>query len=501
MNKIGVIYIGANSVKFTLMNVMKNGYYKIIGESSSDIKLAKDLVEGENLSEDRINETLANVRSFKSLCNFSDVKEIIAVSTYSMKNAKNCDYFFKKIKEQFDIDVTLLSNEEEIHYTYLGITRSMCVKNSLIVDVCGACTHLTCVKDGKIIESTTIPFGSLNYTFQYHLEDRISYENLEKSILTIKNMLNGIEWLNKESYDSIIAVGGTARTLCHMDKAKKRYPFDILHNYKLNDYDVHKIYNLLKCKDFRQRCQIDGLSLERADLIVGGLTILDTIIENVKCEDIVISGRGLREGIMFEYIAKNYTPIDDILDYNLNGIIDYLNINRVHAEHVFNITSTLFNALKPIHKLGDEYNNVLKTATLLHDSGISIDYYHHHKHSFYVILNSSINGLSHKELLMSAAIAATYNEKNKVPLPQFFSIINNFDIKAINCINILLMIAEYLDTNFDRAINKLNIDIDEDSVLIKLSSHLNIDFEIKQVLKIKDRFKGIYGRELKVIQI
>ncbi len=32
MKKIGVIYIGSNSVKFTLMNVMNNGYYKVIGE-------------------------------------------------------------------------------------------------------------------------------------------------------------------------------------------------------------------------------------------------------------------------------------------------------------------------------------------------------------------------------------------------------------------------------------------------------------------------------------
>ncbi|SFC56987.1 Ppx/GppA phosphatase family protein [Clostridium uliginosum] len=501
MNKIGVIYIGANSVKFTLMNVLKNGYYKVIGESSSDIKLSKDLVEGNELSQYKIEETLANVRSFKSLCTFSDVKEIIAVANCSLKRASNCNDFLEKIKDQFNINVTVLSNEEEIHYTYLGVTKSIYTTNSLILDVCGASTHLTWVKDGKIKESATIPFGSLNYTFQYHLDDRICYENLDKSILNIKSALSDIEWLEKEKYESIIAVGGTARAICKIDRAKKRYPFDILHNYKLNDIDVHKIYNLLKCKDFKQRTRIEGLSLERADLIVGGLTIFDTIIEKVKCEDIIISGRGLREGIMFEYIEEHYTPINDILDYNLNGIIDYLNINRIHAEHVFNITSILFNELKPLHKLGDKYNNVLKTATLLHDSGVSIDYYHHHKHSFYVILNSSINGLSHKELLMSAAIAATHNEKDKVALPPFFSIINKFDIKAIDSINILLMIAEHLDKSLERAVDSLNVDITEESVLITISSHLNINLEINQVLKMKDRFKNIYGKNLEVKQI
>ncbi|AOR24072.1 Ppx/GppA phosphatase family protein [Clostridium taeniosporum] len=501
MKKIGVIYIGSNSVKFTLMNVMENGYYKIIGESSNDIKLALDLLDDTKISDNKINETLSNVRSFKSLCNFSEVKEIIAVATCALKEASNCNEFLQKIKDQFNITVNLLSYEQEMHYSYLGVTRSIYVKNSLIVDICGSSTHLTWVKNGKMEKNTTIPLGSLTCTFKYNLQDRVCYENLEKAILYLTNILNDIEWLKKENFDSIITVGSTARTLCKIDKAKKRYPFDILHNYKLNENDVYKIYNLIKCKDFKQRTKIEGLTVEKSDLIVGGLSILNTIIEKVPCDDIIISGRGLREGIMFEYINNHYKPIDDILDYNLNGIIEYLNINKVHAEHVFNITSTLFNELKPLHKLGDKYNNILKTATLLHDSGISIDYYHHHKHSFYVILNSNINGLSHRELFMSAAIAATNNERDKIALPPFFSIINKLDIKAINYINILLMIAEHLDLSLERAVNYLSIDIKGDAVLINLSSHLNIDLEIKQVLKFKDRFKEIYGKNLEVKQI
>ncbi|NFT82388.1 Ppx/GppA family phosphatase [Clostridium botulinum] len=501
MKKIGVIYIGSNSVKFTLMNVMNNGYYKVIGESSNDIKLALDLLDINKLSDSKINETLANVRSFKSLCTFSGVKEIIAVATCTLKKAPNCNEFLEKIKNQFDITVNLLSDEQEIYYSYLGVTRSMYVNNSLIVDICGSCTHLTWVKDGKIEKNTTIPLGALNYTFKYNLQDRVCYENLEKAISSLTSIIDDIEWLKKENFESMIVVGSTARTLCKIDKAKKRYPFDILHNYKLNENDVYKIYNLIKCKDFKQRTKIDGLPTEKADLIVGGLSILNTIIEKIRCDDIIISGRGLREGIMFEYINNHYKPIDDILDYNLNGIIEYLNINRAHAEHVFNITSTLFNELKPLHKLGDKYNNVLKTATLLHDSGVSIDYYHHHKHSFYVILNSNINGLTHRELFMSAAIAATHNERDKVALPPFFSIRNKLDIKAINSINILLMIAEHLDLSLEKAVDYLSIDIKEDSVLINLSSHLNIDLEIKQVLKFKDRFKDIYGKNLEVKQI
>jgi exopolyphosphatase/guanosine-5'-triphosphate,3'-diphosphate pyrophosphatase len=501
MNKIGVIYIGANSVKFTLMNILDSGYYKIIDEASSDIKLAQDLINNDEISKQKINETLSNFRSFKSLCKILEVQDIIAVATCTLSKASNYEYFLQLIKTEFDIDVTLLSNENEINYTYLGVTKSIYTTNSLIVDICGACTHLTSVKDGQIQNSITLPFGSLSHTYTYHLEDRVLYDDLKNAISVIQDTLDNIEWLNTDSYDSIIGVGATARTICKIDRAKKRYPFDILHNYKLLSQDVHQIYNSLKCNDYHQRAQVQGLSSEKADLIVGGLTIFNTIIKTINCEDIIISGRGLREGFIFSYIEDNYGPIKDILDYNLNGIMDYLHINKTHANRVFNMTYKLFDELKSLHRLGTSYDNALKTATLLNNSGISIDYYHHNMHSFYVILHSNINGLSHKELIVSAAIAATHNNKNTIPLQGFFSIISKLDIMAIDAIGLLLSISESLDRSLENPIDSMNIDIADSFVLITLSSDLNISFEINQALRVKKKFKEIYHRELKIEQI
>lgn len=501
MNKTGVIYIGANSVKFTLMSVLDSGYYKIIDDSNSDIKLAQDLIHGDKISEDKIKETLSNFRSFKSLCKISGVEDIIAVGTSTLNKASNYEYFLNLIKKEFDIDVTLLSDEDEIHCTYLGVTKSIPTTNSLIMDICGACTHLTSVINGQIDNSVTLPFGSLSHTYEYNLNDRILYEDLKNSISIIQDSLNHIEWLNENQYDSIICVGGTARAVCKIDRAKKRYPFGVLHNYTLTSQDVHQIYNSLKCNDYIQRSKVPGLSSERADLIVGGLTIFDTILRNVNCEDIIISGRGLREGFIFSYIEDNYGPIENILDYNLNGIIDYLHLNKERAYRLYNLTYKLFEELKSLHRLGDSYDNALKTAALLNASGISIDYYHHDIHSFYVILHSNINGLSHKELVISAAIAATHKKKTAISLPPFFSIISKLDLKAIEAIGVLLSISETIDKTLENPVESMNVDFTEDFVLITISCNADIGFEIKQALKMKDRFKEIYHRELKIEQI
>ncbi|WP_244833570.1 Ppx/GppA phosphatase family protein [Clostridium sp. BJN0001] len=500
MDKIGVIYIGANSVKFTLMTILKTGYYKIIDESTSDIKLATDLIYGNTISDKKITLTLDNVRSFKSLCKASSVNDIIAVANCSLSKAKNIDTLFNEIKTNFNIDVTLLSESDEIKSTFLAVVKSMHIENSLIIDICGASTHLSFVQNGKLENYTVIPFGTLTHAYKYDLRDRVLPNNLISAIDVIKDSVSNISWIKDHTFDSVICVGGTARAIYKIDRNKKRYPFDIVHNYEMTKNDVHHIYNLVKSKNYKQRINIEGLSKDRADLIVGGSVILNTILNYIDCDKIIISGRGLREGIMFHYIENNYGEIKDVLDFNLNGIMDYLHINKTHSFNLYHMTQKLFNSLYPIHKFKNTYDNVIKTSSLLHDSGISIDYYHHYRHSFYVILNSNINGLSHKELIMSALIGGTHLNLNNIPITPYLSIINKLDIKAINYISVLLSISEELDRSFENAIKDINVEITDSDVIITITSDLNLELEISHALLNKEIFLSTFCRNLIIKQ-
>ena len=161
------------------------------------------------------------------------------------------------------------------------------------------------------------------------------------------------------------------------------------------------------------------------------------------------------------------------------------------------ISMKLFQALKPLHKLGDNFNNIIKTASILHDCGTSIDYYNHHRHSFYIILNSYINGLTHKELLMSAAISASHrNNSYHLPLPSFCSMINKLDLKVIDELGVILKIAEGLDRSLEGAVNDLQVSITEDSVIIKVFSNTDLYLEIKQAQRATRKFKDVYNKNL-----
>ncbi|MGL4774148.1 MAG: Ppx/GppA phosphatase family protein, partial [Clostridium sp.] len=141
--------------------------------------------------------------------------------------------------------------------------------------------------------------------------------------------------------------------------------------------------------------------------------------------------------------------------------------------------------------------NIIKTACILHDCGTSIDYYNHHKHSFYIIMHSRLNGLTHKELVSSAAIAAMHrNNSYTLPFPQFSYIINRLDFGFIEKIGVLLRIAEGLDRTLIGSVKEIDVTISEEDVILTIGSKGCINLEISQALRSSKKFYEVYGKNL-----
>ncbi len=497
MERLGIIDIGSNSVRLVLCDIKKCGSFKIIDDIKESIRLGEDIELNNILSEEKIATTLNTLNTFKTLCMALNADKIIVVATEALRKASNGEKLIDLAKSNLDMDIKVLEGSEEAKYDALAVMNSIYTKNSLIVDIGGASTELAWIYNGKVKECTSLPFGAVNLTKRYNLYDIIkpSDDNDLRNFLITQ--YKSIPWLFEANFDEIIGIGGSIRNIGKIDRKRKRYPLDIAHNYELTSYDVSEIYYLVKSKNLKQRMKIEGLSKDRADIFVAAVSSLNTLAELLNITNIRISGKGLREGLIFEYMKSKYDITDNILDSSLEGVLESHDMNKEHARNVYNISMKLFSDLKPLHKLDESFNNILKTAALLHDSGISIRYYDHHKHSFYIIINSQINGLSHKELVMSAYLAASHrNNDFQVNLCHFSGIINRMDVESITKVGVLLRIAESLDRSMIGALKALSCSINKDSVEIKIHANKDMSLEIKDALKTKNAFEEIYGKEL-----
>ncbi|NLP04467.1 hypothetical protein GX411_00755 [Candidatus Fermentibacteria bacterium] len=69
-------------------------------------------------------------------------------------------------------------------------------------------------------------------------------------------------------------------------------------------------------------------------------------------------------------------------------------MDPTHAEIVKGFALKLFDELMQDHGLGPRERLQLQTAAILHEAGRFVDNRSHHKHSFYLIANSEVFGLS-----------------------------------------------------------------------------------------------------------
>ncbi|MDF2502689.1 exopolyphosphatase [Clostridium sp.] len=501
MNKrIGIIDIGSNSVRLLLAEIGANNSIRIINELKEYLRLGAGLDKNKILSEEKIELTLKTLTTYKNICNAFDVSEITAVATEAVRSAKNQREFLNRIKNDASLDITVLSGKEEAYYDYFSTINSMNVDNALIMDIGGASTELILVKNRNLVNSISMPFGAINLMKQFEINDVFEKDQEEKLKDFLLKQFNNLEWLKEAKGYTLIGIGGSIRTLGKIHRKSINYPLNFMHNYQMKSTDVTEIYNLVKGKTNAQRKKIKGLSSDRADIFLGAAAEISTLIDLCSIEDIIISRNGIREGLLYSHICKDNKPLDNVLDFSINAMLINHNIDIKHAEHIYHLMNSLYEALKPIIKHSINLHNIIRTSAMLHDIGSNITYYFHHKHSLYMILNSQINGLSHRELVLSAFIAASHRDDNlSINYSDYKLIIGKDDIEIINQLGLLLRIAENLDKSMISIVKDIHCCIDNDTVIIKTISDVSPSLEVKEASNSADAFKNLFNKKLYVV--
>ncbi|MEA4924073.1 MAG: exopolyphosphatase [Syntrophomonadaceae bacterium] len=499
MKQIVIIDVGSNSIRLILVRIGENGNYKIIHDLKEAARLEKDMGEEQTIKPERITRAIQTLQMFRNLCDALQPQETIVVATEAVRRAANQQEFLDIIKAKTGFTIRVLSGEEEAYYDYLGIINSMDIDNGLMMDLGGGSTELIRLENGEARDSISLPFGSVNLSQHYQLHDAVQNEQLQALNTMLLNTYRAVPWLADVEYPVLVGVGGTFRNLGKIDRRRKYYPLELAHNYRMRAGDVFAIHDEVKKRNLKQRRALKGLSKDRADIFVGATAAIARLVDFCAIEEVAVSGYGLREGIIYEYISAPPQSRYDVLDRSIrNNLLNY-DLNEKHAFTVWKVTASLCAQLKEIGKFDKINDKIVKTASMLHDAGIAINFYQQNEHLIYTLLNSEIHGLSHREIVMSAYIAAFHCNNHSPLVPRYKSLLYEDDVQAIRGIGVLLRIARSLDRSMSGMITDVLCDIREDKAIIKTFAKGSIDLEIADALRYCEDFKKAFHKDLYII--
>ena len=502
MQRIAIIDIGSNSARLVISHIYKNGAYNMVYNQKEALRLSQK-VDGQNLlTEEAFTSTLDTMRSFAHMCKIYQADKTIAVATAAIRNASNGPELVAEVAEQTGIQLHIISGKTEAYISYLGVINTLDVKNGIIFDLGGGSTELILFKNRKILESVSLPLGAVNTTGMFNTRNEMPpnvYNDLNAFIMS---QLAQYPWL-KQSNLPLIGVGGTARTVAKIIQRAKKYPATKIHNYSYPIQTFRSFFNKLCLTNLEQRKKISGLSTERSDIILAGSSIISCLLEATGAKKLITSGCGLREGLFYDYYSKsNNVPLiaKNILERSRENTLRLFESDTAHARHITKLALAMFDGWMELHKVRKSNRRLLETAALLHDIGITINFYSHARHSAYMIQNAKLFGLTHKEQIITSAIAGWHNgiSKNYFKSRFYKEMLTENNWKLINKLSLLLALAESLDYSEMRMVHTLTPSFNKKNALLTLHAEHYPTIEMHQLKDHLSWFKKAFGVELKV---
>lgn len=504
MEKIGIVDLGSNSARLVVVSLFAEGYFMVVDELKESVRLGHDMDRDGFLKPQRIAETIRTLKTFKRLCDAHKVSRIIAVGTAAVRRAKNQRSFLDEIQATCGMKIYVLSPEEEATYIYRGVINSMDIPRGLILEIGGGSTKIVHYNRRNILNYEVLPFGAVTLTDLFYEEDKKPEDLVEQVREFFTEQLQQIPWLKEVDPDAqMIGVGGSFRNLFKINKMVRRYPLDTVHNFNFSVEDFCSIYDMIRVLPVEKCKRIRGLSPERADIMPAALAVIKAFVDYTGKTNFTISGSGLREGMMFNQAVPQTVekPISDPLTYSLNTLIKYYECNEAHVEHVVNLSMQLFKQLRVLHKYPRPYQKILKIAASLHDCGTRVKYYKHEKHSGYMILNATIYGATHREIVLAAFVASAQRREdvNQAEWAKYRDIVQEDDIEAVRKLSMLLRIAKSLDRSMAGIVTGINCDLLGDSVIMKTEVTADATLEICDAMKSGQDFQRVFKKKLEIL--
>ena len=504
MERIALIDLGSNTARLLIIDVLESGHFQIVDQLKEAPRLGEGMEKDGFLKPARIHETINTLKMFRKLCDVNGIERIIAVATAAVRRAKNQRSFLDEVSATCGIKLRVLSAEEEAMYVYRGVINTMDLPKGIILEIGGGSTKIIYYNRRNLLNFETLPFGAITLTEMFAGQGLSPDEQVKKVEEFFTEKLSKIEWLKEVDPEvQLIGVGGSFRNLCRMTKIMRKYPLKTLHNYVVHDDDFTHVYDLIKSLDLDRKKKVKGLSSGRADILPSAFAAISAFKKYMNLGDIVVSGSGLRTGIMFNYAVPITCdkPISDVLTWSLNTITEFYGLNQKHVDQVVNLSVQLFKQLRVLHKFPRQYLKILKVAAHLYETGKKVGFYNFEKHSAYIILNSNIYGITHRDLAMASFVASStgIDDVNMLDWSRYRDLLTDEDIMAVRMMGIILRIATCFDRSCSSVVKGVNCDILGDSVIMKTEVEGDANLEINSGMEVGSDFRKIFRKNLEIL--
>jgi len=300
-----VIDVGTNSVKLLVADVAGKTI-RPVHEESRQTRLGKNFYETHRLQPDAIAQTAEAVAQFAKTARNLNSKSIRVIATSAARDAVNPQELTSAIERVSQLKTEIISGAHEADWAFQGVTRGteLAKQPLLLLDVGGGSTEFILGHGDKKHFAQSFPLGTVRLMesrFAESHQDPPSGDEFEKCNDWLKSFLQRevrpqLEpALKRESGTvQIVGTGGTTTILARMELKLDSYDREKIEAVHLSLEQIRAHRKHLWNLPLAQREKIPGLPKSRADVILPGILIYESVMEEFGFAELRVSTRGLR---------------------------------------------------------------------------------------------------------------------------------------------------------------------------------------------------------------
>lgn len=290
-----IIDIGTNSVRLLMAEKDEKGEWKTLRKELRSTRLGEGMTDKATIGQGAKERTLSAVGEFTAMAKLEGAEDIFAYGTSIMRDASNGEEFADEVTAASGVPVRILSGKEEAYYSYIGAAGTSGVITS-VVDIGGGSTEI-CVGFGTDVGARhSFRLGCVRCSKQFDTTTARGRAELKKHCFTLFRETDLME--SMRNVKRWIGVGGTITSLASMLQELEVYDSSKVQDYVIHPEDVSEILEKLSKMSYDDKCHMKGLLPSRADIIVAGVVILDSLMEYFALSEITVSDRDLSEGLL-----------------------------------------------------------------------------------------------------------------------------------------------------------------------------------------------------------
>jgi exopolyphosphatase/guanosine-5'-triphosphate,3'-diphosphate pyrophosphatase len=305
------IDLGTNNCRLLIARPASENFV-VIDAFSRVVRLGEGLAQTGRLSDEAMERALGALRICADKLKRRNVHLARSVATEACRRAVNGAEFIERVWRETGIRLDIISAQEEARLAVLGchILLEDGIGPAMIFDIGGGSTELVLIEPGgpvpRILDWQSVPWGVVSLT------DTVGHENEGADDAARSDRYSAMRRIVDDSFSEfaqriaphrapdlrLLGTSGTVTTLASVHLELPQYDRKAVDGLIVPSSSMREISSRLGLMSVAERRALPCIGHERADLVVAGCAILESILDLWPAPRLGVADRGIREGIL-----------------------------------------------------------------------------------------------------------------------------------------------------------------------------------------------------------